>query len=231
MSRHRPDSSRIEDETAAATGLLQVADVASADVASLQTGYERSARGCVPRNAEFSVIKSHVCRSASGCTIPCSDNSVSWRPNRHSDPTPSNTQQGRLAELFLKLAGNIFRVKLVIAARQISLTPWRRDDNLVTLCGDRTRMAALLVKKNIKTMEDFARAVGLSRPTVSKFFNNPSTVRAKTRAKIEAVLKTTRVSPQYFRGESESKAHQDHRPHHSRSDGSRFTSRLAAASK
>jgi DNA-binding LacI/PurR family transcriptional regulator len=114
------------------------------------------------------------------------------------DPAPNNTQQGRLAELFLKLAGNIFRVKLVIAVRQINLTPWRRDDNLVTLCGDRTRMAALLVKKNVKTMEDFARAVGLSRPTVSKFFNDPSTVRAKTRAKIEAVLKTTRFRPNIF---------------------------------
>ncbi len=59
-------------------------------------------------------------------------------------------------------------------------------------------MAARLEKKNIKTMEDFARAVGLSRPTVSKFFNNPNTVRAKTRAKIEAVLKTTLFRPNIF---------------------------------
>ena len=59
-------------------------------------------------------------------------------------------------------------------------------------------MAARLVKKNVKTMEDFARTVGLSRPTVSKFFNDPSTVRAKTRAKIEAGLKTTRFRPNIF---------------------------------
>ncbi len=59
-------------------------------------------------------------------------------------------------------------------------------------------MAARLVKKNVRTMEDFARTVGLSRPTVSKFFNDPSTVRAKTRAKIEAGLKTTRFRPNIF---------------------------------
>jgi len=47
-------------------------------------------------------------------------------------------------------------------------------------------------------MEDFARTVGLSRPTVSKFFNDPNTVRAKTRAKIEAALKTTRFRPNIF---------------------------------
>jgi DNA-binding LacI/PurR family transcriptional regulator len=59
-------------------------------------------------------------------------------------------------------------------------------------------MAARLVKKNVRTMEDFARTVGLSRPTVSKFFNDPNTVRAKTRAKIEAALKTTRFRPNIF---------------------------------
>ncbi len=55
-----------------------------------------------------------------------------------------------------------------------------------------------MVKKNIKTMEDFALAVGLSRPTVSKFFHDPGAVRAKTRAKIEAGLKATRFRPNIF---------------------------------
>ena len=33
--------------------------------------------------------------------------------------------------------------------------------------------------KKIGTMEEFARAVGLSRPTVSKFFQDPASVRAE----------------------------------------------------
>jgi len=59
-------------------------------------------------------------------------------------------------------------------------------------------MAARVVKNNIRTMEDFAVAVGLSRPTVSKFFHDPNAVRAKTRAKIEAGLKATRFRPNIF---------------------------------
>jgi DNA-binding LacI/PurR family transcriptional regulator len=78
------------------------------------------------------------------------------------------------------------------------LTPPAGDDNFVTDRGDRTRTAARLAKKNIKTMEDFAVAVGLSRPTVSKFFHDSSAVRAKTRAKIEAGLKATHFRPNIF---------------------------------
>jgi DNA-binding LacI/PurR family transcriptional regulator len=52
--------------------------------------------------------------------------------------------------------------------------------------------------KKIGTMEEFALAVGLSRPTVSKFFHNPSSVRAKTRIKIEAALKQTGFRPNIF---------------------------------
>ena len=55
-----------------------------------------------------------------------------------------------------------------------------------------------MIKKNIRTMQDFALAVGLSRPTVSKFFYDPNAVRAKTRAKIEAGLKATRFRPNIF---------------------------------
>jgi DNA-binding LacI/PurR family transcriptional regulator len=40
-------------------------------------------------------------------------------------------------------------------------------------------------------MEEFAEAVGLSRPTVSKYFQNPSSVRVKVREKIEAGLSET----------------------------------------
>ena len=47
-------------------------------------------------------------------------------------------------------------------------------------------------------MEEFAHAVGLSRPTVSKFFHDPASVRAKTRAKIEAILKQSGFRPNIF---------------------------------
>lgn len=52
--------------------------------------------------------------------------------------------------------------------------------------------------KKIRTMEDFAQAVGLSRPTVSKYFHDPSSVRAKTRGRIEAALKTSGFRPNIF---------------------------------
>jgi len=42
-----------------------------------------------------------------------------------------------------------------------------------------------MVGKTIKTMEDFSEFVGLSRPTVSKYFNDPGSVRKKTRDAIE----------------------------------------------
>ena len=52
--------------------------------------------------------------------------------------------------------------------------------------------------KKIGTMEEFARAVGLSRPTVSKFFHDPTSVRPKTRARIEAVLRQSGFRPNIF---------------------------------
>ena len=52
--------------------------------------------------------------------------------------------------------------------------------------------------KKIGTMEEFARAVGLSRPTVSKFFHDPSSVRPKTRARIEVALKQSGFRPNIF---------------------------------
>jgi len=52
--------------------------------------------------------------------------------------------------------------------------------------------------KKIATMEEFAATVGLSRPTVSKYFADPESVRGKTRAKIEAGLKRTGFRPNIF---------------------------------
>jgi DNA-binding LacI/PurR family transcriptional regulator len=55
-----------------------------------------------------------------------------------------------------------------------------------------------LPSKKIGTMEEFARAVGLSRPTVSKFFHDPMSVRPKTRARIEAILQKSGFRPNLF---------------------------------
>jgi DNA-binding LacI/PurR family transcriptional regulator len=57
---------------------------------------------------------------------------------------------------------------------------------------------ANLQDKPIKTMEDFSEFVGLSRPTVSKYFNDPGSVRHKTRDLIEAALKQSGFRPNMF---------------------------------
>ncbi len=49
--------------------------------------------------------------------------------------------------------------------------------------------------KTIRTMEDFSEFVGLSRPTVSKYFNDPTSVRKKTREAIEGALKKSGFRP------------------------------------
>lgn len=50
----------------------------------------------------------------------------------------------------------------------------------------------------LKTMEEFSVFVGLSRPTVSKYFNDPSSVRGKTRERIEAALRESGFRPNMF---------------------------------
>ncbi|MEO0635315.1 MAG: LacI family DNA-binding transcriptional regulator [Pseudomonadota bacterium] len=50
----------------------------------------------------------------------------------------------------------------------------------------------------IRNMEQFAEASGLSRPTVSKFFNDPESVRPTTRRKIEAALKQYDYRPNIY---------------------------------
>ncbi|MBO9474751.1 MULTISPECIES: LacI family DNA-binding transcriptional regulator [unclassified Shimia] len=42
--------------------------------------------------------------------------------------------------------------------------------------------------EKIRNMEEFARMSGISRPTLSKFFNDPTSVRSSTRSRIEAAL-------------------------------------------
>ena len=47
-------------------------------------------------------------------------------------------------------------------------------------------------------MEEFAAASGISRPTVSKYFNNPGSVRPSTREKIEEALERYDYRPNIF---------------------------------
>jgi len=47
-------------------------------------------------------------------------------------------------------------------------------------------------------MEDFAAHIGVSRPTVSKYFNDPDSVRQSTRAKIEQALEECDYRPNIF---------------------------------
>jgi LacI family transcriptional regulator, repressor for deo operon, udp, cdd, tsx, nupC, and nupG len=50
----------------------------------------------------------------------------------------------------------------------------------------------------IRTMEDFSAASGISRPTVSKYFQDPASVRAATRERIEDALKRLKYRPNLF---------------------------------
>ena len=48
---------------------------------------------------------------------------------------------------------------------------------------------------SIKTMEEFAEFVGLSRPTISRFFQDPESVRLSTRQRIEQAVDTSGYRP------------------------------------
>lgn len=50
----------------------------------------------------------------------------------------------------------------------------------------------------MKNMEEFAAAVGVSRPTVSKYFNDPDSVRKTTRLRIEEALERYDFRPNIF---------------------------------
>ncbi|MEM7508943.1 MAG: LacI family DNA-binding transcriptional regulator [Pseudomonadota bacterium] len=50
----------------------------------------------------------------------------------------------------------------------------------------------------VKTMEEFAALSGISRPTVSKYFNDPGSVRPSTRARIEAALQQYDYTPNVY---------------------------------
>ncbi|MFY0596299.1 MAG: LacI family DNA-binding transcriptional regulator [Cognatishimia sp.] len=50
----------------------------------------------------------------------------------------------------------------------------------------------------IKNMEEFARVSGISRPTLSKFFNDPDSVRASTRKRVEQALEQYDYQPNLY---------------------------------
>ncbi len=52
--------------------------------------------------------------------------------------------------------------------------------------------------RKIKNMEEFAEVSGISRPTVSKYFNDPESVRKTTRARIENALERYDYRPNIF---------------------------------
>lgn len=52
--------------------------------------------------------------------------------------------------------------------------------------------------KRIKNMEEFATVSGISRPTLSKYFHDPSSVRASTRERIEGALEQYDYRPNIF---------------------------------
>src|SRR5580704_15143304 len=50
----------------------------------------------------------------------------------------------------------------------------------------------------IRTMEEFSVASGISRPTLSRFFNDPGSVRPATRQRIEAAMDRLSYRPNLF---------------------------------
>ncbi len=52
--------------------------------------------------------------------------------------------------------------------------------------------------QKIRNMEEFARVSGISRPTVSKYFNDPQSVRDSTRSRIEAAIEQHGYRPNIY---------------------------------
>jgi DNA-binding LacI/PurR family transcriptional regulator len=55
-----------------------------------------------------------------------------------------------------------------------------------------------MAKKNYRSMDDFASACGVSRPTLSKYFDDPTQVKEVTRKRIDAALKKSNFEPNLF---------------------------------
>ncbi|WP_270728934.1 LacI family DNA-binding transcriptional regulator [Shimia sp. Alg240-R146] len=55
-----------------------------------------------------------------------------------------------------------------------------------------------MTEPKIKNMEEFAAVSGISRPTLSKYFNDPSSVRRSTRTRIESALEKFDYQPNFY---------------------------------
>lgn len=55
-----------------------------------------------------------------------------------------------------------------------------------------------MASRRIRNMEEFAEVSGISRPTVSKYFHDPASVRKSTRGKIEAALEQYDYRPNLY---------------------------------
>lgn len=55
-----------------------------------------------------------------------------------------------------------------------------------------------MAKKTYKSMDDFAAGCGISRPTLSRYFDDPTQVKEVTRKRIEAALKKSNFEPNLF---------------------------------
>lgn len=62
----------------------------------------------------------------------------------------------------------------------------------------RCRGETLVPSAKIRNMEDFAAVSGISRPTISKYFHDPNSVRRSTRVKIEAALERYEYRPNFY---------------------------------
>lgn len=62
----------------------------------------------------------------------------------------------------------------------------------------RGRGGSVCMNSKIRNMEEFSAISGISRPTLSKYFSDPATVRKSTREKIEQALKTHDFRPNLF---------------------------------
>lgn len=64
--------------------------------------------------------------------------------------------------------------------------------------GQARKDGMIMTKKTIRTMEELAREIDVSRPTLSRYFHDPSSVRPRTRAKIEERLAQVDYVPNFF---------------------------------
>lgn len=54
------------------------------------------------------------------------------------------------------------------------------------------------MRRKLRNMKEFSNVTGLSRPTVSRYFDDPDSVRASTRERIEAALQLYDYRPNFF---------------------------------